>query len=148
MSYLCVCNLKILGVRRKGGLCVRDNIARNVEHCRAEKGELQIKHWVFPSKCPVNLTELWYGGIRTNKYFLHKFPKYKFCFRWMARVMRSPPPLSEEITHLLMSWSERTPCLTLYPSMHCTENPIDVFPEMKLRGLVPNSYIHVFLSDL
>jgi hypothetical protein len=24
-----------------------------------------------------------------------------------------------------------------------TENPIYVFPEMKLRGLVPNSYIHV-----
>ncbi len=31
---------------------------------------------------------------------------------------------------------------------HCTENPICIFPEMKLRGLVPNSYIHVSLSDL
>jgi hypothetical protein len=28
-------------------------------------------------------------------------------------------------------------------SKHCTENPIYVFPEVKLRGLVPNSYIHV-----
>jgi hypothetical protein len=28
-------------------------------------------------------------------------------------------------------------------SIHSTENPIYVFPEMKLRGLVPNSYIHV-----
>ncbi len=27
-------------------------------------------------------------------------------------------------------------------AVHCTENPIYVFPEMKLRGLVPNSYIH------
>jgi hypothetical protein len=26
---------------------------------------------------------------------------------------------------------------------HCTKNPIYVFPEMKLRGLVPNSYVHV-----
>jgi hypothetical protein len=32
--------------------------------------------------------------------------------------------------------------------MHCTENPIYVFPEMKLRGHVPNSYIHVSVSNL
>ncbi len=31
---------------------------------------------------------------------------------------------------------------------HCNENPIYVFPEMKLRGHVPNSYIHVSVSDL
>jgi hypothetical protein len=31
---------------------------------------------------------------------------------------------------------------------HCTKNPIYVFPEMKLRGLIPNSYIHVTVSDL
>ncbi len=31
---------------------------------------------------------------------------------------------------------------------HCNENPIYVFPEMKLRGLVPNSYIHVSVSDV
>ncbi len=31
---------------------------------------------------------------------------------------------------------------------HCTENPIYVFPEMKLRGLVPHSHIHVSVSDL
>jgi hypothetical protein len=27
-----------------------------------------------------------------------------------------------------------------------TENPVYVFPEMKLRGLLPNSYIHVSVS--
>jgi hypothetical protein len=31
---------------------------------------------------------------------------------------------------------------------HCTENPIYVFPEMKLRGLLPKSYIHVSVTDL
>jgi hypothetical protein len=31
---------------------------------------------------------------------------------------------------------------------HCTENPIDIFPEMKLCGLVPDSYIHVSVSNL
>jgi hypothetical protein len=32
--------------------------------------------------------------------------------------------------------------------LHCTENPIYVFPEMKRRGLVPNSSIQVAVSDL
>jgi hypothetical protein len=30
-------------------------------------------------------------------------------------------------------------------TMHCSKNTIDVFPEMKL--LVPNSYIHVSVSE-
>jgi hypothetical protein len=33
-------------------------------------------------------------------------------------------------------------------SLHCAENPIYVFFEMKLRGLVPNSYIHESVCDL
>ncbi len=33
-------------------------------------------------------------------------------------------------------------------SMHFTENPISVFPEMKLCGLLPNSYIHVYVNNL
>jgi hypothetical protein len=33
-------------------------------------------------------------------------------------------------------------------TVHCTENPIYVFPEMKLRSLVPNYYIHVSVRDL
>ncbi len=33
-------------------------------------------------------------------------------------------------------------------SLQSTESPIYVFPEMKLRDLVPNSYIHVSVSDL
>jgi hypothetical protein len=32
--------------------------------------------------------------------------------------------------------------------LHCTENFKQIFPEMKLRGLVPNFYIHVSVSDL
>jgi hypothetical protein len=31
---------------------------------------------------------------------------------------------------------------------HRTENLKQIFPEMKLWGLVPNSYIHVSVSDL
>ncbi len=29
-----------------------------------------------------------------------------------------------------------------------TENSKQIFPEMKLRGLIPNSYIYVSVSDL
>ncbi len=32
--------------------------------------------------------------------------------------------------------------------LHCTEDHIYIFPEMKLPGLVPISYIHVSVSDL
>jgi|LakMenE01Jun11ns_1017448.scaffolds.fasta_scaffold8823325_2 hypothetical protein len=31
---------------------------------------------------------------------------------------------------------------------HYTENSKQIFPEMKLRGIVLNSYIHVSVSDL
>jgi hypothetical protein len=31
---------------------------------------------------------------------------------------------------------------------HCTENSKHIFPERKLRGLVPNVYIHVSVSNL
>ena len=33
-------------------------------------------------------------------------------------------------------------------TLHCTENSKQIFPEMNLRGLVPNYYIHVSESDL
>jgi hypothetical protein len=32
--------------------------------------------------------------------------------------------------------------------MHCTENSKQIFPEMQPRGLVPNLYSHVSVSDL
>jgi hypothetical protein len=32
--------------------------------------------------------------------------------------------------------------------LHCTENPVYVFPEMTLCGLVSNFYIHVSVSNL
>jgi hypothetical protein len=32
--------------------------------------------------------------------------------------------------------------------MYCTENPIYVFSETKLRSVIPNTYIHVSVSDI
>ncbi len=37
---------------------------------------------------------------------------------------------------------------TNHRNMHCTENLKLIFPDMKLRGLVPNFCIHVSVSDL
>jgi hypothetical protein len=33
-------------------------------------------------------------------------------------------------------------------SVHCKEDPIYLYTEMKLRGLVPSFHIHVSVSDL
>jgi hypothetical protein len=33
-------------------------------------------------------------------------------------------------------------------ALHCKQNLIFIFPEMKLRGLVPNFHMHVSVSDL
>ncbi len=38
--------------------------------------------------------------------------------------------------------------LSLSCNMHCTENSKQIFSEMKLRGSIPNFYIHVSVSDL
>ncbi len=37
--------------------------------------------------------------------------------------------------------------LRLSHTLHCKQDPIYVFPEMKLRGLFPNFHIHVSVSD-
>ncbi len=34
------------------------------------------------------------------------------------------------------------------PILHCTENSVQIFPEMKLRGLAPISAFMYFVSDL
>jgi hypothetical protein len=39
-------------------------------------------------------------------------------------------------------------CGLVISKTHCTENSICVFPELKLRVLVPNSKIHVSMGDL
>jgi len=38
--------------------------------------------------------------------------------------------------------------LFIHDILHCTENLIYLFPEMKLHGPIPNSYIHVSVSNL
>jgi hypothetical protein len=56
-------------------------------------------------------------------------------------------------TGLYTIYLELSPVPTLYTIFvklepHCTENSKQIFPETKLRGLVPYSYIHISVSDL
>jgi len=37
---------------------------------------------------------------------------------------------------------------TVIAPLHCKEDPIYLFPEIKLRGLVPGFHIHTSVSDL
>jgi hypothetical protein len=37
--------------------------------------------------------------------------------------------------------------LEVFQPIHYTEDPIYVFPDMKLRGVIPNSYSHVSVSN-
>ncbi len=48
----------------------------------------------------------------------------------------------------MKSIPKKLPNKVVISALHFTKNPIYVFPEMKLRGLVPNSYIPVYVSDL
>jgi hypothetical protein len=42
-----------------------------------------------------------------------------------------------------------TESMLLYTlQMHCPENSKQISPNMKLRGFIPNVYIHVSVSDL
>ncbi len=63
----------------------------------------------------------------------------------------APIPLPLTTVQILFSEKLFLICIAfrvLFNSSHCTKNPIYVCPEIKLRGLVPNSYIHVSVSDL
>ncbi len=60
--------------------------------------------------------------------------------------------IKEELCFLPVvgDWVPPTPTLPLDNTnvVHCIENQVYEFPEMKLRGLVPNSYIHLSVRDL
>ncbi len=60
-------------------------------------------------------------------------------------IISTTLPLGDycSIVHLILIYS-----LFTRWKLHCTGNPIYVFPEKKLRGLVPNSYIHISGSEL
>jgi hypothetical protein len=80
-----------------------------------------------------------YIFVRGSKNLLDKI---KFCC-YVSVVFR-------EIT--LEYFTECNPCFLIQkqraPGLHCMENSKQIFPEMKLHGLVPNFYIHVSVCDL
>ncbi len=69
-----------------------------------------------------------YLAVRTHFQFLHSC----ICERYIFIPRIGLPILL--VSHGLVDCK-----------VHCTENPIYVFPEMKLRGLIPNSYTFMYL---
>ncbi len=69
---------------------------------------------------------------------LLSMPDVGSCYHWSLYTVLESWPLPST-PQACMMWD-----LVI---KHC-ENPIYVFQETKLRGLVPNSYIHVPVSDL
>ncbi len=75
---------------------------------------------------------------------------------WVASAERHLGAAAAELmTDVHQLWAtaflriHKSVCLLLHLlAFHCTENQIYVFPKTELRGLSPNSYIHVSVSDL
>ncbi len=66
-----------------------------------------------------------------------------------AEVLRVEPPVPLVINGFYSKNSaEHLLRLPQLVTMHCTEVPNSALPEMLLRGLVPNSYIHVSVGDI
>jgi hypothetical protein len=70
-----------------------------------------------------------------------------FSFSSLQRGQTTPLPKHSE------SPTPPSPYLLYIPYpflsfLNCTKNLLFVLPEMKMRGLVPNSYIHVSVSNL
>ncbi len=73
-------------------------------------------------------------------------------------TLPSPPVFLIPLLHWLFvfilfpgfsSWSTYSMSYPLFHSrLHCKQDPIYVFPEMKLRGPAPNFYINLSVSDL
>jgi hypothetical protein len=63
-----------------------------------------------------------------------------------------PPDISFVDTHKDLEFADSDALLNIHSSetdvLHWKEDPIYVFPEMKLYGLVPNFHIHLSVSDL
>ncbi len=82
------------------------------------------------------------SGKYDKIYTIHIRPKYQFLFCFPDLWLGFHKKLSEEnIRFRQLQISAGTEANTNY------QNPIYVFPEIKLRGLVPNSYIHVTVTD-
>jgi hypothetical protein len=97
------------------------------------------------------------GWSQGNDSKYQKMVFFSYSFSMVKYVRNQLLPLLEEGRHTqppsylsghCSSSVSPPPLLSLCSPPHCTENPIYVFPEMKLPGLVPNSYIHVSVSNL
>ncbi len=126
--------------------------------------------WIIMSEQPGANPEFF--PFRLGKqYFLIEKPSFVFCIHTRMYIICTQRRLYEQSYYLLLQrasqaykkapsdrqyYPYKTASMYIYTIFcihqsikttqwctHCTENPIFNFPEMKLCGLVPNSYIHV-----
>jgi hypothetical protein len=90
---------------------------------------------------PPDRPQFWRQSQHWVKEITNEHTILNFGARGLYRGKSSSWLLSRVLCPNCINWS----CI---PVPHCTENHIYVFQEMKLCGLVPNSYIHVSVSDL
>ncbi len=72
--------------------------------------------------------------------------KYIYPITTISSLLTPPPPPPHP---KLRQFEESADYFNRTSSiMHCNENPIYLYPEIKLHGLIPNSYINISVSDL
>jgi hypothetical protein len=82
----------------------------------------------------------------TPRFCTHFFPFYKVNFNLQANFYRIC--ITNKPCYMCSSLGSLHTTNNIALQMHCTENSKQKLPEKKLRGLVPNFYIHIYVSDL
>jgi hypothetical protein len=84
-----------------------------------------------------------YAAVPHNLYI-----KYFSILSWAMILKCCMKKCSKSIIFLNITLGHQNSSYSSVLQRHCTKYWKQIFPEMKLRGIVPNSYIHEFESDL
>jgi hypothetical protein len=108
--------------------------------------EMLQLHFPFQIKFSAPFRSINHAAYCTSANRSYEFP-YKDDRKKTAQNGTRLSSLTQPVTYLLLfrrlCSRYRRLCI-----LHCNENLINVFLFWELRGLSPNFYIHVFLSDL
>jgi hypothetical protein len=102
-------------------------------------------------------TMLWKGN-NTEHEGKHNIKSLNLYIRLKSSILKDsaailcllrlpPPPLPRLFLCGRQAFARGITHCRVVHLLHCTENSKQIFPEIKLRGLVSNFYIHVSVSD-
>ncbi len=107
--------------------------------------------WEDSSLCPETLTK---NAVQEFHLRIEMWQIWSLIFVPINEIRQSKCKYTTFLSSssLVGSWRLKSPKTVLFmvlkSGQHCTENLIYIFPEMKLCGLIPNSYIHVSVNVL